>query len=208
MRPYIVALVASALLAGCSKPPPQPEPLRAVRVQTVGADRVTTTQEYAAEIRARTESRLAFRVGGKVVRRLADTIANNVVIALDRNAIRTLDDLATNERLMAVASATFDIIPATIRALLSRTVGRPFIEERIFEMLLSLRASVPPHTRTSDLRGAILGYAPLIARKIDDGLILARQKASAMVSSSWTSTLGSLWGSPQPAAPRLAPAAP
>jgi RND family efflux transporter MFP subunit len=46
-----------------------PEPVRAVRTLTVGSGSAQGTLEYAAEIRARTESRLGFRVGGKMTRR-------------------------------------------------------------------------------------------------------------------------------------------
>ncbi|MFM7531054.1 MAG: efflux RND transporter periplasmic adaptor subunit [Rubrivivax sp.] len=48
------------------------EPVRAVRVEVVGAPARASAQEYAAEVRARVESRLAFRVGGKLVERRAD----------------------------------------------------------------------------------------------------------------------------------------
>lgn len=65
------ALALLSLLAACSPPPPAPEPVRAVRTLTVGADVAAVKQEYAAEVRARTESRLAFRVGGKMVERPA-----------------------------------------------------------------------------------------------------------------------------------------
>jgi len=65
-------LLAVALLAGCSRPAPAPEPIRSVRTQTVGTDSATAVHEYAAEIRARTETRLGFRVGGKLTRRLVD----------------------------------------------------------------------------------------------------------------------------------------
>lgn len=68
-----VALVASALvLAACSKPEPAPEPVRAVRTLVVGAAAVDGSHDYAAEVRARTESRLGFRVGGKLLRRPVD----------------------------------------------------------------------------------------------------------------------------------------
>ena len=64
-----LALVSFAVvLTACSKPPPVEEPVRAVRTQVVGAGNVAARHEYAAEIRARTESRLAFRVPGKLVR--------------------------------------------------------------------------------------------------------------------------------------------
>ncbi|MCU0928019.1 MAG: biotin/lipoyl-binding protein, partial [Burkholderiaceae bacterium] len=72
MRTVSLAVVFAAALAACSRPEPAPEPVRAVRTIEVGADAVATTQEYAAEIRARTESKLGFRVGGKLLRREVD----------------------------------------------------------------------------------------------------------------------------------------
>ena len=66
-------LVLGALsLAACTREAPAPEPVRAVRTVTVSAESAGGTHEYAAEIRARTESRLAFRVAGKMVRRMVD----------------------------------------------------------------------------------------------------------------------------------------
>lgn len=60
---------ATAGLLGCSRPEAVPEPLRAVRTMVVGRDAVAGEALYAGEIRARTESRLGFRVGGKLVSR-------------------------------------------------------------------------------------------------------------------------------------------
>lgn len=63
------ALATTLLLAGltgCSRKEPAPEPLRSVRTMTVGQDSSGGTHEFAAEVRARIESRLAFRVAGKM----------------------------------------------------------------------------------------------------------------------------------------------
>jgi len=60
------------VMAACSRPAPQPEPVRAVKTLTVGAEAAGSSVDFAAEVRARTESRLAFRVGGKMVRRNVD----------------------------------------------------------------------------------------------------------------------------------------
>ena len=68
----LAALAVPALFAGCSKTEPPQEPVRAVKVMTVGVDRFKSTYEYAGEVRARTESRLGFRVAGKIVRRQAE----------------------------------------------------------------------------------------------------------------------------------------
>lgn len=66
----VVAL--SALLSACSRPEPAPEPVRAVKVVTVGVDNYRAGHEFAGEVRARVESRLGFRVGGKIVQRQAE----------------------------------------------------------------------------------------------------------------------------------------
>jgi membrane fusion protein, multidrug efflux system len=70
--PYVFALASLVVLAACSKPEPAPAPIRAVRTVTVAPQTAGGVHEYAGEVRARTESRLGFRVGGKIVRREAD----------------------------------------------------------------------------------------------------------------------------------------
>ena len=70
---WLVAGVgAAALVAGCSKPAPQPEPIRSVKVMQVQSGNLQAVAEFSGEVRARTESRLGFRVGGKIVRRQAE----------------------------------------------------------------------------------------------------------------------------------------
>jgi RND family efflux transporter MFP subunit len=69
------ALAASLLvatLAACSRNEPAPEPLRSVRTMTVGNDSSGGTHEFAAEVRPRIESRLGFRVAGKMSARLVE----------------------------------------------------------------------------------------------------------------------------------------
>lgn len=66
------AAVLLAVLAGCSRQEAPPEPVRAVKLITVGASPLQTQLEYAGEVRARVESRLGFRVAGKIVQRQAE----------------------------------------------------------------------------------------------------------------------------------------
>ncbi|HYE70685.1 MAG TPA: efflux RND transporter periplasmic adaptor subunit [Aquabacterium sp.] len=99
MRPTTVPSFALViLLAACSKAPPAEEPVRAVRTQVVGLGTASVNHEYAAEIRARTESRLGFRVGGKLVRRLVDAgdvvKAGQVLAHLDGQDLRLGQDAA------------------------------------------------------------------------------------------------------------------
>ena len=60
------------VLVACSKPAPVDEPVRAVKVMTVGEQRLQSGLEYAGEVRARSESRLGFRVSGKLTQRFVD----------------------------------------------------------------------------------------------------------------------------------------
>jgi multidrug efflux system membrane fusion protein len=68
----LVALSAAMALGACSGKKESPEPIRAVKLITVGASDLNVQGEYAAEIKARVESRLGFRVGGKILVRQAE----------------------------------------------------------------------------------------------------------------------------------------
>ena len=56
-------LIGAAALVACSRQEAVPDPVRAVRTLTVTAQTASGVSEYAGEVRARTESRLGFRVG-------------------------------------------------------------------------------------------------------------------------------------------------
>lgn len=72
MRTYPPLMAVLFLLAACQPVAPPAEVLRSVRVQTVQLGQVSAVHEYAGEIRGRTESRLGFRVGGKLVQRFVN----------------------------------------------------------------------------------------------------------------------------------------
>lgn len=67
-----VALCLAAGLAACKQAPPPPEPVRAVKVVEAGSSAYGTAPEFAGEVKARVESRLGFRVAGKITRRQAE----------------------------------------------------------------------------------------------------------------------------------------
>lgn len=69
--PMALAL-AAVLLAGCSRHEPAPEPIRSVKVMTVGVEPLGFSREFAGEVQPRIESRLGFRVAGKIVKRQAE----------------------------------------------------------------------------------------------------------------------------------------
>lgn len=68
----LAALVLASLLVACGKQDAPPEPERAVRTLVLANGQAGLTHEYAAEIRARIESKLSFRVGGKLLARKVD----------------------------------------------------------------------------------------------------------------------------------------
>ena len=75
MKSFIVpaALVAVGILTACSKATEtKVEPVRPVRVLVIGETSAARSVEFAAEVRARHEIRLSFRVGGKIVERLVE----------------------------------------------------------------------------------------------------------------------------------------
>ncbi|PRC93307.1 efflux RND transporter periplasmic adaptor subunit [Solimicrobium silvestre] len=69
-----ISCVASmiCLLAACSKPVEKVEEVRPVRAVMVGAGSADVLAEFSGELRPRVESRLGFRVAGKIVARKVD----------------------------------------------------------------------------------------------------------------------------------------
>jgi multidrug efflux system membrane fusion protein len=109
VRPTRLALTIAAafLLVACSKPAAQEEPIRAVKLQTVGIQTAQATLEYAGEVRARTESRLGFRVGGKLIERPVEVgqrvKAGQLLAQLDPQDLKLAADAA---RAQAAAART------------------------------------------------------------------------------------------------------
>lgn len=107
MNKTVVSLASAALLlAACSRPAPPEEPVRAVKVMTVGVSAYAPSHEYAGEVRAQVESRLGFRVGGKLIKRQAEigqqVRAGQVLAQLDPQDYR----LAAEAGRAQVAAAT------------------------------------------------------------------------------------------------------
>ena len=85
-------------LAACSKPVETQAPVRSVRTQVLVEGGGALQREFAAEVRARTESRLGFRVGGKVTRRLVElgqhVQAGQALAQLDPQDLKLSEDAA------------------------------------------------------------------------------------------------------------------
>ena len=69
---YVLALLFSATLAACGGGKVQQDPIRPVLTQTVMPGAASTRDVYSGELRARYETDLGFRVGGKIISRAVD----------------------------------------------------------------------------------------------------------------------------------------
>jgi multidrug efflux system membrane fusion protein len=106
--------LATSMLVACSKPAPAPEPVRAVKVITIAAGSIQSGHEFSGEVRARVESRLGFRVGGKITQRQAElgqhVKAGAVLAQLDPQDYRLAADAARAQ--VAAASTNRDLAAA------------------------------------------------------------------------------------------------
>jgi len=68
----LLPAVFAVLLAACSKPAPPSEDVRPVRAVTLAAADLAASVEFSGDVRPRYESRLGFRVGGKISARKVD----------------------------------------------------------------------------------------------------------------------------------------
>lgn len=106
-KTLIVLASATALLVACSKPAPPEEPIRAVKVMTVGVDTFSSGYEFAGEVKAQLESRLGFRVAGKIIKRQAElgqrVKAGQVLAQLDPQDYKLAAD-AARAQLQAAAT--------------------------------------------------------------------------------------------------------
>ena len=103
---FLCTLALGAALAGCSRPEPPPEPVRAVKLLTVGASEVQAQRLFAADVRARVESRLGFRVAGKLVQR-------HVELGQAVRAGQLLAQLDARDYRLAVQAAQAQVAAAT-----------------------------------------------------------------------------------------------
>ena len=169
MKPPIVLVLASlVVLAACSRQEPAPDPIRAVRTLTIAPQTAGGTHEYAGEVRARTESRLGFRVGGKIVRRAADlgdvVKAGQVLAQLDPQDLQLGQESA--RAALSAAQVNLDQAAADFRRFKDlRDQG--FISsaelERRETTLKSAQAQLAQARTQNSVQGNQAAYASLVA---------------------------------------------
>jgi multidrug efflux system membrane fusion protein len=94
----LIASVSLLALGACSKPPEVETPVRAVRTLVLKDAGGLIDREFSGEVKARTETRLSFRVGGKVTQRLVElgqpVRAGQALALLDATDLRLSQDAA------------------------------------------------------------------------------------------------------------------
>jgi RND family efflux transporter MFP subunit len=106
--------LSTLLLAACSRTEAPAEPVRAVKVITVGASSLRAMHEFSGEVKPRVESRLGFRVPGKLTRRQAEigqrVKAGQLLAQLDPQDYRLAADGARAQ--LAAAATNRDLAAA------------------------------------------------------------------------------------------------
>lgn len=169
MNKTVVSLASAALLlAACSRPAPPEEPVRAVKVITVGTSAYSPSHEYAGEVRAQVESRLGFRVGGKLIKRQAEVgqqvRAGQVLAQLDPQDYRLAAEAG---RAQVAAAATNRNLAAADFKRYQVLKDQDFISgaelERREATLKAAQAQLEQAQSQSAVQGNQTGYAVLTA---------------------------------------------
>jgi RND family efflux transporter MFP subunit len=112
-----LTLVLATVLAGCSRNEAPTEDIRPVRALTLAAGTVGSTAEFSGDVRPRYESRLGFRVGGKISARKVDvgTVVKKaqVLMQLDPQDLR-LGQVQAQANLRA-AQTNYDLARADLK---------------------------------------------------------------------------------------------
>lgn len=187
-----VLLPVVAALAACAPPPPAPEPVRAVRVMTVAPDAAGGVQEYAGEVRARTESRLGFRVAGKMVARPAEVgqrvRAGQPLARLDPADLSLQQDAA--QAALRAAQAAYDFAAADFKRY-EELRAQGFISamelERRDSSLKAQRAQLDQARAQAAVQGNLATYSVLTASA--SGIVTATEAEVGAVLAAGTPVL-------------------
>ncbi len=188
----LIALISVAVLGACSKTEPAPDPVRAVRTVTISPQTAGGSYEYAGEVKARTESRLSFRVSGKMIKRLVDlgdTVKTGQMLAqLDARDLRLGQDAA--RATVAAAQANYDQSAADFKRykdLADKGFIGPAELDRREMAAKTARAQLDQARAQSSVQGNQAGYASLVADA--SGVITGVDLEPGMVASAGTPVL-------------------
>lgn len=176
ISPLLMALLMVATLAACSKPPEKTEDIRPVRAIVLSSSDVDVNAEFSGEVRARVESRLGFRVAGKIVNRKVDVGAlvkkGQVLMQLDPQDLQ----LSQAQSLAALRSAetSRDLAKAELKRY-QELRAKNFVSQAVLDEKESTFKSAQSNVEASQAayRGQSnqAGYAALVSDV--DGVVTA-----------------------------------
>lgn len=169
--PHFVLIMTAALaLTACSRPPAPQEPIRSVKLLTVGTGSVVARSEYAGEVRARTESRLGFRVGGKLVQRPAEVgqrvKPGQLLAQLDAQDLALSSQAAQAQ--VSAAQTQRDLAAADLKRY-QDLLAQGFVSGAEIERRQATLQSAEATLRQAKAQGAVQGNQAAYARLLADG---------------------------------------
>lgn len=186
------AILIVPLLVGCAEAPPPEKPVRAVLVHRVANGEAAAPNVYAGDVRARFESDLAFRIGGKLVERKVDAGMHvrrgDVLMRLDPQDVRLAVDAARAQ--LAAAQADLALANAEFKRS-SDLHAANFISQSVLDArgtaLSAAQARLQQARAQAEVAGNQADYA--ILRADHDGVVTAALVESGQVVSAGQAVL-------------------
>ncbi|MES2899449.1 MAG: efflux RND transporter periplasmic adaptor subunit [Pseudomonadota bacterium] len=170
------ALAVAVLLSACSKPAEKAEIIRPVRALLLSASSVGIDSEFSGEVKARVESRLGFRVPGKIIARKVDPGSvvkrGQVLMQLDAQDLR-LSQTQAQASLRAVETSR-DLARAELKRY-QELRAQNFVSQAVLDQRVA--AANAAQANVDAARAAVAGqsnqagYASLVADV--DGVVTA-----------------------------------
>ncbi|MES2149127.1 MAG: efflux RND transporter periplasmic adaptor subunit [Pseudomonadota bacterium] len=174
--PVPITVCLAFLLSACDKPAEKVEDVRPVRAIVVNPSNVEIDAEFAGEVRARVESRLAFRVPGKITLRKVDVGSvvhkGQVLMQLDPEDLRLNESQA--KAALRAAETTRDLAKAELKRYQELRV-KNFVSQAVLDAKLTgwtaAQANVDAAQAAYFGTANQAGYASLVADI--DGVVTA-----------------------------------
>jgi RND family efflux transporter MFP subunit len=169
-------MLAAALLGACSKPAPPAPDVRPVRAITLAAADVGVSAEFSGDVRPRYESRLGFRVGGKISARKVEVGGivkrGTLLMQLDPQDLRL--GQAQAQASLRAAETTLELAQAELKRY-QNLRSQNFVSQAVLDEKVAAARSSQATVESS--RAALLeqanqtGYANLVSDT--DGVVTA-----------------------------------
>ncbi|MBV1730971.1 MAG: efflux RND transporter periplasmic adaptor subunit [Hydrogenophaga sp.] len=173
---FVFAVTAALALAACSRPEAPQEPIRSVKLITVSASAVGAQNEYAGDVRARVESRLGFRVGGKLLQRPAEVgqrvKAGQLLAQLDANDLALASQAAQAQ--VSAAQTQRNLAAADLKRF-TDLKAQGFVSGAEIERRQATLQAAEASLRQAQAQGAVQGNQVAYTRLLADaaGVVLS-----------------------------------